>query len=183
MDKSISWLKTGVEVFADTGKLELNTICKKIGKSKSSFYNIYPNLADSRGFDRYIKDVIEHHERVMAAYNKQLREMFVIYGLPEIIDEVGRLEEKQLVYLAFTAQLRRVSDKSPELQAYCDRAINEDFKVVHEFWEFYNIQEDEIMDDLEMRLLYDSYLNYKDEDFLKDFRSIAFTRIKHKGFH
>lgn len=183
MDKSISWIKTGIEYFADTGKLELNAICKKMGKSKSSFYHIYPNFADSRGFDRYLKDVLDHHERTMSAYYKQIKKMFVVYDLPEAIDEILALAEKYLVYQAFIAQLRILSNKSPELQAYSDRTIKEGLEIIHEFWKVYNVPEDETMDDQELRLFFDSYLHYKEKGFIEDGRSIAFTRLKYRGSH
>jgi len=39
------WIEAGIKVLSDSGKIELNKICKKRGKFKSSFYNIYPNFA------------------------------------------------------------------------------------------------------------------------------------------
>jgi len=177
-NKATVWIIGGINLFAETGKIELNTLCKSVGKSKSSFYHIYPNFTDSRGFDRYLNDVIQHHKRIINAYNKQIRKMFIIYDWPEIVDEILELAKTKLAYQAFSAQLRRLNNKSPELEEYSIEVYDENIKLIHEFWQVYEFQEDEILDDQELRLFFDSFIHFKDENFIIDGKNIAFARMK-----
>ena len=57
--KKKNWLKTGVEYFAEYGRVDLNRICKRIGLAKTSFYNKYPNLENNKGLERYRKEVLD----------------------------------------------------------------------------------------------------------------------------
>ena len=57
-DKSAKWIKKGIEHYIENRNIKLNDLCKSVGLSKTSFYNIYPNFENSKGFDRYKLDLI-----------------------------------------------------------------------------------------------------------------------------
>ena len=55
-----TWLGEGVSYFAESGRVDLNRICERMGLAKTSFYNKYPNLEGSKGLDRYRKEILDH---------------------------------------------------------------------------------------------------------------------------
>jgi len=177
-NKATVWLKGGIEAFVETGLLEVNSLCKKVGKSKSSFYNIWPNYVDSRGYDRYIEDLIEHHERVIQAHYKSLRKAFLINDYPEIIEVIIELGPGRFVYQQFSAQLRILKNKSPILEKYCEKNLKKAIEIIHEFWKVYNFEESEIMDDQELRLILDALMHLTYEEWLQDLRIIMGKRNK-----
>ena len=54
------WLIEGVKYFADFGKIDLNRICERMGLAKTSFYNYYPNHNDSKGLERFRKEILDY---------------------------------------------------------------------------------------------------------------------------
>jgi len=150
----------------------VNNLCKKVGKSKSSFYNIWPNYVDSRGYDRYIEDLIGHHEHVVQDHFKSLRKAFLINDYPEVIEVLIELASEKFVYQQFSAQLRILKNKSPILEEYCEKNLKKAIEIIHEFWKVYNFEENEIMDDHELRLILDAHMHLTHEEWVQDLRNI-----------
>jgi len=179
-NKATEWIISGIELFAETRKLEVSSLCKKVGKSKSSFYNIWPNFEDSRGFDRYLKDVLDHHDSVLKAHYKSTRKAYLIYDFPEIIDVVIEMDAEKLPYIAFFAQLRSLPDKSPILQEYLDVLMEDGIQIIHDFWKAYNFPEDLVMEQHELRLVLDSFTHFRKEELIKDYNEIVNARLKRR---
>ena len=164
-DKATSWIKKGIEVFAKYGNLELNTVCKEMGKSKSSFYHIYPNDKNSRGFDRYNKDLIEHHERIVNSNFEQIRKVFVLYKLENSLDQILDLVMKYSDYHVFTARVRYMAERGLGFEEYWKKLSQEYLEMFHYYYKAYNIHEDNVLDEIEMRLFLDSFMHYEEEYF------------------
>jgi len=177
-NKATPWIKAGIKVFAETGKFEINRIYLEVGKAKSSFYNIYPNFADSKGFDRYVDDVFEHHKRIVYAFFKQMRKAFIIYNFDEAVDCFLEHCKQLHHYHAFSARMRGLQNKSSKIQDYYEALYEDSLRFVHDFWEKYNIHEDFVLDDHDLRLLADSFLIFKEKDFVKDAKTIIYARFK-----
>lgn len=73
-DKSVMWISKGIEYYAENRNLKLNNICKTIGLSKTSFYNIYPNSETSNGFDRYKHDFIDFFDYKLTTIFDQIKD-------------------------------------------------------------------------------------------------------------
>ena len=66
--QKLDWLSEGVKYFAEYGSINLNRICEQIGLAKSSFYNKYPNLENSKGLERYRKEVVDEIYKNLSAF-------------------------------------------------------------------------------------------------------------------
>jgi len=168
-NKATSWIEAGIKILAETGKIELNAVCRERGRSKSSFYHIYPNQEFSRGLDRYENDLFLHHERVLADVFRQIRKIYIIYSqTPELITEmVVKLGEFH-DYHRCSAQIRRQARHNPKMGDYWERIYNEYMNLLNDFYKVQSVSENSTLNNHELRLLLDSFLTFQNEDFIED---------------
>jgi len=183
VDQVTAWIKTGLKIFAKEGHIEVNTLCKKHGKSKSSFYNIYPNVKGSRGFDRYMDDLFEHHYRIVNSFSQILATFYHSHDLDTSIKEIVRLSLKYATYQACSARMRYLSPLDKRIKKYW-KVIEEGYlKLISDFYIYFNIPHDSITVHHDMRLYLDSYLHYSGKAWAKEYTDILKARQamqKHK---
>ena len=177
-NKATSWIHAGIKVLSRTGKLELNEVCRERGKFKPSFYHIYPNDDNSRGLDRFEKDLLNHHKGVLLEFFEQTRKMYIIYTMPEIIEEFVNKLEEYYHYHCCSAHIRKLAQADDEIKEYWDNLYTEYLSLFNDFYKVYNIPENLTFDDLELRLLFDSLLTFENEEFIEDCINIISSRLK-----
>ena len=182
-NKATSWIHAGIRVLARTGKLELNEVCRERGKFKPSFYHIYPNFEDSRGMDRFIDDVLQHHQRILLAFFDSIRRLYILYSdMDKTVHGIVDLLAEYLDYHKCSALLRNSSQTDPKMEKYWERIYPEYIKVINEFYRIYNFPEDLILDQHGMRLMFDSFLTYKNkEEYYEDGKAIIYSRARLRG--
>jgi len=178
-DRESSWIKAGIKVLARTGKIELRELCREHGKAMSSFYNVYPNNEDSRGMDRYTIDLLQYHRRIIGAFFEQMNKIFIDYDLPIVIDEVVNKLIEFWNYNAFSARIRNLAETGidPVYIEYWERISKVYLQNIKLFYEIHGIPEDLILDEHEMRLIFDGFLMLENEEFITDSKSIINARL------
>jgi len=106
---SDAWVLAGIKDVSKHGKIEVNSLCKEIGKAKSSFYNIYPNYENSKGMDRFEDDLLKHHESVLMDFFHQMGKIYVVYKIPEMVSEISLKINEYYDYHRCTAHFRKMA--------------------------------------------------------------------------
>jgi len=183
MDDATLWIEAGIKVFSETGKIELNKICKERGKFKSSFYNIYPNLEDSKGLDRFEEDLLKQHEEMVIQFFHKWKKMVKVYNdFHKSIDECIPLILEYIDYHRCTAQIRKGSEYDPKMKKELKRLIPIYMEGINYFWIYYGFPENAIVNDQAMRLWLDLSLTFLDKDvFEKKGREIIYARLRLRG--
>ena len=181
-DKELSWIEAGIKVLARTGKLELRELCRERGKAMSSFYSIYPNYEDSRGLDRYMIDLLQHHKKILDVFMEQIDKVIIDNDMPEVIEKIYLKIWEFNDYNACSARIRHLAEaKDDQLFISYWEEINPLYKnKIKLFYKINNIPEDLILDEHELRLGFDGLLMFDNKKFIQDGINTAITRLKTK---
>jgi len=171
-NKATSWIEFGIKILAETGKIELNTICKENGKSKSSFYSIYPNDEKSKGLERFEKDLLKRHEEVLRDFFDQTRSVFEVYDISEVIERFIENLEEYYFYHCCSAHVRRISVVDDEMKEYWLELQKEYLELISSLYKIYDLPQNPTLDEHELRLILDSLLTSTREEFSKDGKEI-----------
>lgn len=99
------WINAGLICFADTGRIELNKICRKVGFTKPSFYYIYPNSVKSRGTNLFFLDIIRELDQRLHKLEKLMYDGLDSYSNTERVNACLMTIEKYYVEYRCLAQL------------------------------------------------------------------------------
>ena len=176
-DQVTAWIKTGLKIFAEEGEITVNTLCKKHGKSRSSFYNMYPNVEKSMGFDRYMDDLRQHHERMIFVFCEQLRNIYVKNDIHNAIKKLVNLCYKTSIYHRCSAQIRKNATRNATIQKHWQIIKTAYIEVIDAFNKTFTIPYSKAISYQKMRLLLDSFSHYKGETYIKDFTEIIYMWI------
>jgi len=181
-DKELSWIEAGIKVLARTGKLELRELCRERGKAMSSFYSIYPNYEDSRGLDRYMIDLLQHHQKILDVFMEQMDKVFIDNDMPEVIEKIFVKIYEFKDYNGCSARIRNLAETggNPLFLSYWNkiRILYKD--KIKLFYEIHEVPEDLILDEHEIRLGLDGLLMFDNKKFIQDGINTVIARLKTK---
>jgi len=184
-NKATSWIHAAIKALAATGKIEVNEVCRIRGKSKSSFYNVYPNMDGSRGKERFVDDVIEHHDHVMQEYDKMSRRLLIIYeNYSDAVEEAINLLGEFFDYHKCSAQIRIRAITNKKFKDYWEVLQAGYAKRYDNFKKVYDMNRDSDLDRHGLVLVFDLILYSKDkDDFVQNTKDLAHKMVgKMKGY-
>ncbi len=95
IDPKMCWLEAGYEMFIEEGpfNIKVEKLSRIVGKSKSSFYNLFPDL------EGFLEELLDHHAQSLAHVNEEFTSCKSFD--PEYIDKL--VEHKKMLF--FNKQL------------------------------------------------------------------------------
>jgi len=99
------WIDAGIKQFSNSGKVEINKLCKEVGLTKPSFYHVYPNWPNSRGIDRFLLDLFEELDNRLERMELKMDAHFNLSSIPDSLDKLLKIIEKNFVEFRCLAQL------------------------------------------------------------------------------
>jgi hypothetical protein len=99
------WIDAGIKHFSNSGKVEINKLCKEVGLTKPSFYHVYPNWPNSRGMDRFLLDLFKELDNRLVRMELELEAQFNISSISDSVDILLKIIERNFVEFRCLAQL------------------------------------------------------------------------------
>lgn len=131
------WINAGLICFADTGRIELNKICRKVGITKPSFYYIYPNSVESRGTDLFFLDIIRELDQRLHKLEKLMCDVLDSYPNTERVNGCLMAIEKYYVEYRCLAQLSIPFENvkvQKVFQKHHDNLCTIKMRIFHDFY-------------------------------------------------
>ena len=99
------WIDAGLVQFSDSGKIELNNLCREVKLTKPSFYHVYPNWPDSRGTERFFLDMLQELDIRLDKLAKAMSDILDSFPIHESLDKLLKAVENNFVEFKCMAQL------------------------------------------------------------------------------
>ena len=99
------WIDTGLDQFSDSGKIEINKLCREVKLTKPSFYHVYPNWPDSRGVERFFLDMLQELDRRLDNLEKVMSDILDLSTIHESLDKLLKVIENNFIEFRCLAQL------------------------------------------------------------------------------
>lgn len=127
-----SWLGEGVSYFAESGRVDLNRICERMGLAKTSFYNKYPTLEGSKGLDRYRKEILDHTFTQLSNFFNKATQLIKKESADNINFQVVDLAFSDCIYLQSLGQI--VINKSDQYIGMIADKLNLELEKLVSCW-------------------------------------------------
>jgi hypothetical protein len=131
------WINAGLICFADTGRIEINKICRKVRFTKPSFYYIYPNSVKSRGTDLFFIDIIRELDQRLDNLEKLMYDCLDSHSNTERVVGCLMAIEKYYVEYRCLAHLSIPSDNvkaQKVFQKHHDNLCVIKIRIFHDFY-------------------------------------------------
>lgn len=114
----IKWLNAGIILFADSGTIEINKLCRKVQLAKPSFYHIYPNWPDSKGKERFFLELLEELDGRLEKMELEMRYKLDLSFIPDTLDNLLKIIENNFVEFRCLAQLSANFEKGKSRELF-----------------------------------------------------------------
>lgn len=127
-----TWLGEGVSYFAESGRVDLNRICERMGLAKTSFYNKYPTFEGNKGLDRYRKEILDHTFTQLSTFFNKATHLIKKESADNINVQVVDLAFSDCIYLQSLGQI--VINKSDPYIGMIAEKLNLELENLVSFW-------------------------------------------------